>query len=254
MTPPRAALTLMYHQVGTAPDLYVLERAAFLRHVAAIRAAVGGAPVGRVDEPGTWRGDRPVFITFDDGHDSAYDVVADLFEAQGWRAHFFVVTDYIGRPGFLTARQIRELDRRGHAIGSHTCSHPVPISHCDDAQLGREWGESRRVLEEITGHAVTTASVPGGYFSRRVAHAAAEAGVRFLFTSEPRASVSFRDGCAILGRYAIRKSVTPETAAALAEGRLGPRLREAVLWNAKKVLKGANARAYIRVRRAILGY
>ncbi|HEX8985239.1 MAG TPA: polysaccharide deacetylase family protein [Bryobacteraceae bacterium] len=255
---PNRALTLMYHEVlreegPASADPYKLGRAEFVRQMEAIGKAIGDAPVGRVDAPETWRAPRPLLLTFDDGQASAYDVVADLFEARGWRAHFFVVTDFIGRPGFLTAAQIRELDRRGHAIGSHTCSHPVPISLCGDEELRREWGESVRILADITGRAVLAASVPGGYYSQRVANAAVEAGIRFLFTSEPRVSVKQVGNCLVLGRYAIRQSTGAARAAALAEGRIAPRWREAMLWNARKVLKRANARAYIRVRRMILG-
>ncbi len=257
----KRALTLMYHEVlrdETPPadaDLYKIGRGEFVRHVAAIGKAIGSAPVGRVDAPDTWAAQpRPVFLTFDDGQESAHTIVADLLEEQCWRAHFFIVTDFIGRPGFLTPAQIRDLDRRGHAIGSHTCSHPVPISGLNDQDLRREWAESTRILAGITGQPVLTASVPGGYYSPRVARAALEAGIRFLFTSEPRASVFMLDDCRVIGRYAIRRGMGPEQAMAFAQGRVLPRWREAVLWNAKKALKFGNARAYLRVRRMILGY
>ncbi|HVX67316.1 MAG TPA: polysaccharide deacetylase family protein [Bryobacteraceae bacterium] len=259
VTVPELALALMYHEVMDAGppagvDLYKIGRAEFVRHVEAIRDALAGAPVGRVDHPSTWTGPRPVFLTFDDGHASDYHIAARLLETLGWRGHFFVVTDFIGRPGFLTAAEIRELAQRGHAIGSHTCSHPVPISLCDDARLAREWNESTRLLARITGEAILTASIPGGYYSRRVAGAAEAAGIRFLFTSEPRASTDRYGECLLIGRYAIRRSTGPEKAAAIAAGRIAPRWREAALWNAKKVLKRANARAYVRARRMILGY
>ena len=42
------------------------------------------------------------------------DCVADELEQMGWRGHFFITSDWIGRRGFLTAGQIRELRRRGH--------------------------------------------------------------------------------------------------------------------------------------------
>ena len=48
-----------------------------------------------------------------------------------------------------------------------------------------EWTKSRSVLEDVLGHDVAIASLPGGYFSPTVAETAAEAGLRVLFTSEP---------------------------------------------------------------------
>jgi len=45
----------------------------------------------------------------------------------------------------------------------------------------------------------------GGYFSAQVARAAAAAGLTALFTSEPEIRVREVDGCAVLGRFAIRR-------------------------------------------------
>ncbi|MGE5648167.1 MAG: polysaccharide deacetylase family protein [Acidobacteriota bacterium] len=253
-----SCLALMYHEVlpGVPPkgaDIYKLGEADFRAHIAAIREAIGAKPVGRVDAPDAWREPRPVFLTFDDGEQSAYTIVADLLESHGWRGHFFIVTDLTGGPGYLSAAQIRELDRRGHVIGSHTCSHPVPISICPPEEIARQWRESVKLLEDVVGHAVPAASVPGGYFSRRVADAAIGAGIRYLFNSEPRASTWRLGECLVLGRYALRRGMGPQTAAGFASGRILPRWRQAALWNAKKLLKRANVRAYERARQAILG-
>src|SRR5882672_9778271 len=52
----------------------------------------------------------PALITFDDGGESYYTATADRLEALGWRGHCFVTTDCIGRRGFLSGAQLRELD------------------------------------------------------------------------------------------------------------------------------------------------
>src|SRR5688572_15916675 len=62
----------------------------------------------------------PYVFTVDDGGVSYYTLIADRLEARGWRGHCFVTTDAIGTRGFLTAAQIRELDARGHIIGTHS--------------------------------------------------------------------------------------------------------------------------------------
>ena len=61
-----------------------------------------------------------VSFTFDDGGASA-PIAADLLESRNWRGLFFVTTNLIGTRGFLTPSQIRDLDARGHVIGSHSC-------------------------------------------------------------------------------------------------------------------------------------
>ncbi len=75
-----------------------------------------------------------------------------------------MTTGCIGQPGFLTADQIRELDRRGHCIGSHSCSHPRRMSRLPWEQLVLEWKVSVQCLEELVRHSVTAASVPGGEY------------------------------------------------------------------------------------------
>ena len=189
----------------------------------------------------------PFSLTFDDGGESYFSVIAEHLESMHWRGHCFVATDFINRPGFLTSRQIRELDARGHYIGAHSASHPARMSACDDAVLRDEWARSVDVLQDILGHAVQLASVPGGYYSTAVAEAAATAGIRTLFTSEPVTRASVAGDCAILGRFAIRCYNAPTLCARLV--RTAPWTRWAMWtdWNTKALCKPILGPAYSRV-------
>jgi peptidoglycan/xylan/chitin deacetylase (PgdA/CDA1 family) len=243
-------ISIMYHDVvehgdagasgfpGAGPAIYKLDREEFSRHLEAIREAR--------------RPRRELLLTFDDGGLSAYTPVAGMLEQFGWRGYFFVTTDWIGRTGFLDAPQIRELDSRGHVIGSHSCSHPERMAREPWARLLAEWKESTERLAAIVSHPVKVASVPGGYYSRRVAEAAAEAGIETLFTSEPTARVRTVNGCRVLGRYTVQRGMGPEWPAGFAAGKLGPRLRQALLWKAKGLAKAAGGPLYLRVRAVIL--
>ena len=90
----------------------------------------------------------PFVITVDDGGLSYYTLIADRLEAHAWRGYCFVPTDAIGRRGFLDRAQIRELDARGHVIGSHSATHPPRLSACasdgDLPELGRTLGMAMR--------------------------------------------------------------------------------------------------------------
>ena len=239
----------MYHDVvengdeaasgfpGRGADLYKLDRQDFARHLQAIHDAVG---------------QREVCLTFDDGGVSAYSTVAEMLERYGWHGYFFITTDWIGRPGFLNQEQIRELERRGHIIGSHSCSHPTRMAHVSWDQMVREWNESVLRLVEIVGHRVDLASVPGGYYSRKVALAAAQAGIQTLFTSEPTARVQFVEGCRVVGRYVVQRGMGPEWSAGFAAGGIVPRLRQAALWKAKRVAKVLGGELYLHFRESIL--
>ena len=108
------------------------------------------------------------------------------------------------------------------------------------------------ILEDITGQAVTVASVPGGAISRSVGQAAASVGVRLLFTSEPSGRGSSQGGCLLHGRYVLRARDRATTAAAIVRGDLGPRLARAAAWNVRgagKRLLGGN---YLRIREALV--
>ena len=187
-------------------------------------------------------------LTFDDGGTSAYEPIADELESKGWRGHFFVTTDMIGNSTFLSPRQICELAERGHTIGTHSCSHPRRMSACDWDGLLREWGESAARLSDLLGVAVQTASVPGGFYSTTVAKAAAAAGLKALFTSEPTTRCVVVDDCLVLGRYAVRRSTGPARAARLASGRLLPRYSQAAFWGVKKLAKLLGGTSYLRLR------
>jgi hypothetical protein len=126
------------------------------------------------------------------------------------------------------------------------------MSHCAFEEIVEEWRRSACILEDIIGEPVQTGSVPGGFFSRKVAKAAAKAGLRALFTSEPTAGTYSVNGCAVLGRFTLQQGASAQTAAALARGQLVPCLRQSLYWNAKKILKIAGGAAWLKLRRRIL--
>ena len=244
-----STLALMYHDVvdadddasgfpGRGPASYKLETSQFEAHLDAIAAA---------------RSPRAFVLTFDDGGRSAHTHAADALERRGFRGHFFVTTGKIDTPTFVTVDQIRDLARRGHTIGSHSRSHPTRMARLSRDEIFDEWRSSLARLAEILGRPVTVASVPGGYYSRVVAEAAAAAGVKTLFNSEPTARVQVIDGCQVVGRYTILRSTPAADAAKIACGALAPRLRQAAMWSAKKAGKAVAGDLYLRVRAKFFG-
>jgi peptidoglycan/xylan/chitin deacetylase (PgdA/CDA1 family) len=246
-------VSLLFHDVyatdpresgfgSDAADRYKLSVDAFDAHLDAIAGADAGA------------GRAPFLITVDDGGVSYYTKLAERLEARGWRGYCFVSTDQIGTRGFLDAAQIRELDRRGHLIGSHSASHPTRFSACTPARMREEWTVSRRVLEDIVGHDVTVASVPGGYYSKAVARSAAESGVTMLFNSEPVTSVDDVDGCSVAGRFTIRRGDPPDMSRRLLLREPWARWSAWTRWNAKGLAKPILGPAYMRVADLVAGH
>jgi len=258
------ALALLYHDVvppgdwdasgfpGAGAASYKLERAEFERHLAAVSAvATCRGTVDGLRAAARGGGPLPVLLTFDDGGASAYSCVADLLEAAGWHGHFFITTGYLDAPHFVTRAQVRDLAARGHMIGTHSSSHPIPMARLSRRRLLTEWASSVHALQDLLGEPVRLGSVPGGGLSRQVVEAAAAAGLTALFTSEPTTHCRVVDGCVVIGRYALRRGMPAAAAAALASGALGARLRQACVWNLKKVAKVLGGSAYLALRDAV---
>src|SRR5262245_30042835 len=109
----RDVLSLMYHDVveparhqasgfaSADAALYKLGPDQFEQHLAAINQVVFAPPILATDlfaEKAVRT--KPWIMTFDDGGASSYTLIADRLESLGWRAHFFITTDYIDKPAF----------------------------------------------------------------------------------------------------------------------------------------------------------
>jgi peptidoglycan/xylan/chitin deacetylase (PgdA/CDA1 family) len=256
------ASALMYHDVlapsGAASGfgdsgsrVYSVTEAAYAEQLAGIAARVGAAPAVAADLLAASPPRAPWLITFDDGGASATAAGAAL-AARGWRGHFLVPTDYVGRPGFADAAALRELAAQGHVVGSHSASHPPRISECAPDALRGEWERSVAVLGEILGAPVTAASVPGGYYSEAVGRAAAAAGITVLFTSEPVRALDAIDGCLLVGRYAIRATSSTRDVVGAAAGERRPWLVQSASWSARRLAKRTGGRHYERLRTLLL--
>jgi hypothetical protein len=126
------------------------------------------------------------------------------------------------------------------------------MSQCSWDQLVEEWATSIRTLSDILGEQVCVASVPGGYYSRRVAEAAALAGIKVLFNSEPVASCQYVDGCMVLGRYTVYRGTPAPVVAAMAAGQKLPRIKQQMLWKCKGLAKRVGGEAYLTLRKRLI--
>ena len=182
---------------------------------------------------------KDVMFTFDDGGVSFLGVAAPILEKYGKRGVFFISTKYVDSDGFLTKEQVRELEERGHIIGSHSHSHPDNIAALSAVEIDKEWGESARILKEILGHEVTMASIPNGYGSKELNTSALEAGFTELYTSEPTTKVRSRGGQQLIGRYVVHRNLSTNDVIAIVTDksrRQKMHMRWWVLEQAKKVL------------------
>lgn len=178
MRKPLPRLYLLYHEIrpGGSEYSYVLDAEEFGRHLDLYlkeRAA---------EKAALWPE-----VTFDDGHVSNFEYAAPALAARGMRARFFITAGWTGKKaGYMEWEQLRSLHDAGHVIGAHGWSHTL-LTHCDEDGLKSELSGARAELEDKLGAAITTMSLPGGRYNRRVIAACEEAGYTEVYTSAPQA-------------------------------------------------------------------
>lgn len=247
----------MYHDVtptegrdasgftGPGADRYTLTPEQFAEHLDAIAASP--LPVALVPEP---ESSSSLLLTFDDGGASAVSIGQTLAE-RGLAGHFFVTTALIGMAGFVDVDGIRALRAGGHLVGSHSHTHPR-LSGLPDSEVAAEWTTSRRALEDALGEPVTSASVPGGFYSTRVGELASAAGYTHLFTSEPWLKPRRVGSLRVYGRFAVVADTSAADVAALCRLSRPAILRAAISWHTRKTARGALGPIYAGLRRRVL--
>jgi peptidoglycan/xylan/chitin deacetylase (PgdA/CDA1 family) len=190
---PLQSLYLLYHELRPQKSSYsyVVECEDFEKHVDLFVQLRNAAHPGLRPE-----------LTFDDGHISNYQYALPILQQRGLHAHFFITVGWTGqRHGYMGWDELRSLHKAGQQIGAHGWTHTL-LTHCTDQQLQKELRDARQTLEDKLGTPITTMSLPGGRFNRRVMNACREAGYMQVFTSIPRAE-SVPAG-AVVGRLNIR--------------------------------------------------
>ena len=139
--------------------------------------------------------EKSVLLTLDDGWKSVYTDAFPILREFNYPFTIYLYKNYVDGGGkALTIPMIKEMAAAGATIGSHSVSHPYPItfkSHqkkgpdAYDAFLRKEMGESKRFLESKFAMKAHTYSYPGGYFTDEMLPIAKEFGYTHLFTVRP---------------------------------------------------------------------
>ena len=102
-----------------------------------------------------------VSLTFDDGAADNY-VVRETLKLHHLHATFYIISGYVGKDGFMTIAQIKDLYADGNEIGAHTVTHPK-LSTLSLADQKKEICQSRTDLMAM-GFTITSFSYPYGDF------------------------------------------------------------------------------------------
>ncbi len=130
--------------------------------------------------------EKPVLLTFDDATDDHYVHLFPLLKKHHTPALIFIITDWVGTPGYMTWDQIREMQQSGLVeFGSHTCSHRRLRSLTQD-EIIYEITQSKKIIEEQLGCPARTFCYPfgAGAFDKHVRPHVFEAGYLADFSTK----------------------------------------------------------------------
>ena len=160
--------------------------------------------------------ERTVVFTFDDGYASHIELVAPLLVRYHFSGTFFITTNLVGQPGYLTWDQLRRLVFLGMEVGSHGRTHR-PLTRISKEEIDEELAGSRRTLEQELGVPVRALATPGGFWNRAVAEAVKRAEYEAAWVSDIGTNGPETEPLA-LRRVVVRQPFSAERVVAMVEG------------------------------------
>jgi len=146
--------------------------------------------------------DKSIVITLDDGYENNYTEAFPVLKKYGLKATVFMITCTIDvNPKCLTSAQLKEMDKAGIEIESHTVTHRDLDTLSYDEQLA-ELKDSKAALEKLLGRPVDYVAYPEGKYNGNTIKAVAAAGYKMAFTTNGRWSDK-SDGILTLDRVYI---------------------------------------------------
>lgn len=108
---------------------------------------------------------KPIIISFDDGWSDQFQYAFPILKKYRYSAAFFMFTNSIDTRGFITWDQLREMQKAGMTIGSHSRSHPYLTHITDPVKLWNEINGSKEKLEKELGVPITEFAYPFGQYT-----------------------------------------------------------------------------------------
>jgi len=193
--PPRAIADVpivMYHHIGPLPpnpDIYrkdlTVSPELFERTLARL-AEQEVQTVTMDDLFDHFRGGpalptRAAVLTFDDGYDDNYEYAFPMLKERGMVGTFYITTDFVGNPGYMTWEQIKEMADAGMEIAAHSANH-ADFAAISPNELRRQLVEPKAILEDHIKRPVRHLAYPAGKYNPQVIAASRAAGYESAVT------------------------------------------------------------------------
>lgn len=125
-----------------------------------------------------------VLITFDDGYKDNYTYAYPILKELNFKAVVFTITKYSKRSGsaFLNEAELKELDKNGVSIESHTENH-LPLTSESYEQQIETIVQAKEYLQKLLGREVKYIAYPYGRYNDDTLKAVKTAGYSMAFTA-----------------------------------------------------------------------
>jgi len=127
--------------------------------------------------------EQSICLTFDDGWLGNYLYVYPILREYGFKGTFFVATELISKPFYMTWDHLKEMAVNGMSIQSHTVNHR-PLGGMEEKEILFQLSESKNTIEERLGTKVNHLSLPHGSKEDRIWPVAKEIGYQSVCTSD----------------------------------------------------------------------
>ena len=108
-----------------------------------------------------------VAITIDDGYDNNYSHAYPIFKKYNFPVTIFVISDWMGKEGYLSWEEILEMNKNNISFGAHTRTHAY-LPELKDKELTYEIHGSKRYIETKLNAEVRYFCYPIGGFSDKI--------------------------------------------------------------------------------------
>jgi len=149
--------------------------------------------------------EKPVILTFDDAYDNFYSNAFPLLKEKNMKAVVFVIYNDIGKGGYMTLDQLKEISDYGIEIGSHTLSHPDLVKSTLQKASG-EISSSKANLEKDLDLTINSFCYPAGKYNDEVVNLIKEAG--YLYATTTNGGISNFSNPLTLNRYRMNKDTS----------------------------------------------
>ena len=144
---------------------------------------------------------NPIMISFDDSRLEQFALARTEMNKYGFKGVFFIMTVSLGRPGYMTKEDVKQLADEGNIIGSHTWNHSNVKNYSGDDWV-KQVDRPSEQLEKITGKPIKYFAYPFGLWNREAIEQLKQRGFKAAFQLSAKRDEEYPQFC-------VRRVIVP---------------------------------------------